>query len=71
MSWSRSVFSSNVSEVAYDSEAQELIITWARSGKRSAYSGVPEGLADQVSKAPSVGQMVNSDIKPNYSHRYL
>lgn len=67
--WSRGVYSSNVSEVGYDPETQELFITW-KSGKRSVYADVPEQLADQVSKAPSVGQAVNSEIKPNFSHRY-
>lgn len=69
MSWSKSVYSSNVSEVGYDSDTGELLVTW-KSGKTSAYQGVPEDLAEQVSRAPSVGQMLNSEIKPYYSHRY-
>ena len=67
--WSKSVYSSNVSEVAYDEETKELTITWTR-GKRSIYSGVPEELAIDLSNAPSVGGMLNSEIKPYYSHRY-
>ena len=70
MSWSKSVFSSSVTEVGYDSDTQELLVTW-QSGKRSAYRGVPEGLADELSRAPSVGRMLNSDIKPFYDHRYV
>ena len=70
MSWSRGVFSSNVTEIGYDSETNELLVTW-KNGRRSAYAGVPEGLADQVSRAPSVGEMLNSDIKSVYSHRYV
>ena len=70
MSWSRSVFSSNVTEIGYDSETNELLVTW-KNGRRSAYAGVPEGLADQVARAPSVGEMLNSDIKSVYSHRYV
>jgi len=70
MSWSRSVFSSNVSEVGYDSETQELLITWLKSGKTSAYAGVPEDVAEACSRAPSVGQFVNAEVKPFYSHRY-
>jgi hypothetical protein len=69
MSWSRSVYSTNVSEVAYDSEAQEMTVTW-KSGKVSVYSGVPELLADRVSKAPSVSQAINTSIKDVYGHRY-
>lgn len=69
MPWTKSVYSSNVSTVGYDEETQELIINWTR-GKRSIYSGVPEELAVQLSNAPSVGQMLNSEIKPNFNHRY-
>lgn len=69
MPWSQHVFSSMVSEVAYDEEKKELTITWAK-GKRSIYSDVPEELAVQLANAPSVGQMVNTEIKPYYSHRY-
>lgn len=71
MSWSKPVYSTMVAEVGYDEEAQELIVTWARSGKRSAYRGVPEELAAQLANAPSVGQMINSEIKPYYAHRYV
>lgn len=69
-SWSVPVFSSMVSEIGYDPAAGELIVTW-RNGKRSAYAGVPEGKALELSKAASVGQMINSEIKPVYPHRYL
>lgn len=62
--------SSNVYDVGYDEEKQELYVTWRKSQKKSIYSGVPEELADQVSKAPSVTNMLNSEIKPNYPHRY-
>ena len=71
MSWSQQVYSTMVSEVSYDDEAQELIVTWAKSGKRSAYRGVPEELALQLANAPSVGQMINMEIKPYYQHRYV
>jgi hypothetical protein len=67
--WSKPVYSSNVSEVGYDPETGELIITWTK-GKRSIYSGVPEELAEQLANAPSVGSMLNAEIKPYYSHRY-
>jgi hypothetical protein len=69
MSWSKSVYSSMVSEVGYDDETQELLVTWV-NGRRSIYAGVPEGLADQLSRAPSVGSMINSDIKGSFPHRY-
>ena len=69
MPWSQHVYSTMVSEVAYDEERREMIITWAK-GKRSIYAGVPEELARQVANAPSVGQMINTEIKPYYQHRY-
>ncbi len=69
MPWSQHVFSSMVSMVAYDETTQELAVTWAK-GKRSIYSGVPEELAVQLANAPSVGQMINTEIKPYYAHRY-
>lgn len=71
MSWSVPVYSSNVAEVGYDSSAGDLLITWAKSGKVSAYAGVPEELAVELSKTASVGMMLNSEIKPNYPHRYV
>lgn len=71
MTWERSVFSSMVSAVGYDADNEEMIVTWARSGKTSAYKGVPESLADEVARAPSVGQIINMKIKPYFEHRYL
>jgi hypothetical protein len=69
--WTKDVFSSNVSSVGYDTDTSELIITWHKGRNRvSIYSGVDEATAEALSKAPSVGQMLNMEIKPNYSHRY-
>ena len=70
MSWSQSVFSSTVSEVGYDSDTSELLVTWSKSGKTSAYQGVPEDVALNLANAPSVGQAINAEIKPYYSHSY-
>jgi hypothetical protein len=70
MSWSRSVYSTNVSEVGYDTDNNELLITWLKSGKTSAYAGVSEDMAEACARAPSVGQFVNSEIKDKYPHRY-
>jgi len=67
--WSKAVYSSNVQEVGYNDETKELLIVWTR-GKRSVYSGVPEELAVQLVNAPSVGSMLNAEIKPYYAHRY-
>lgn len=70
MSWSQAVYSSSVSDVGYDSDSGELLITWSKSGKTSAYQGVPEAKALEGANAPSVGQWVNAEIKPYYSHSY-
>lgn len=70
MPWEQAVFSSNVQSVGYDEDKQELLVTW-NSGRVSAYAGVPEETAVRLANAPSVGQMMNSEIKPNFSHRYV
>ena len=67
--WTKSVYSSNVQEVGYDPDTKELYITWTR-GKQSIYSGVPEELAVDLSNAPSVGTMLNQEVKNYYPHRY-
>ena len=68
--WNKPVFSDMAQEIAYDPDNQEMIVTW-KNGRRSAYQGVSEELAMQVALAPSVGQMINAEIKPNYGHRYV
>ena len=70
MSWSKSVYSSHVQTVGYDSDKNELHITWD-NGRVSAYEGVDEQTALQLANAPSVGKMIHNDIKPNYPHRYV
>ena len=62
MSWSQSVFSSNVESVGYDDNTGEMTVTW-KSGRVSAYAGVSEELAQQIANAPSVGQAINQQIK--------
>lgn len=68
--WQVPVFSSNVQEIGWEEQGPALIVVW-KSGKRSAYSGVDEETALQCSKAASVGQFLNAEIKPNFSHRYV
>lgn len=70
MSWSKAVFSSMVSEVAWSDEGEkpELLVTFSRGG-RGIYEGVPEDEAIALSKAASVGQYLNSTIKPFYRYR--
>jgi hypothetical protein len=69
--WTKEVFSSNVASVGYDDETNDLIITWQKGRNRvSVYEGVDEATAERLAKAPSVGSMLNSEIKPFYPHRY-
>jgi hypothetical protein len=61
-----------VSRVGWDSETQEVLVTWAKSGKTSAYAGFDEATAVALSVAPSVGQMVITEIKSSGKpHRYV
>ena len=68
MSWTRSVFSSSATQVGYDDETGEMLVTW-KNGKVSAYK-VSEDVADEVSRAASVGGYINDEIKPHFPHRY-
>jgi hypothetical protein len=63
-SWSKSVFSEMVSEVGWDPDNEELLVTFKKNGKTAAYKGFDEGTAEQLSRAPSVGSMFLSEIKP-------
>ena len=70
--WMKQVFSSMISEVGYDTETEELLVRFSKSGKTAAYKGAPEGLAEELSRAPSVGSMFLSEIKPFYNDwRYV
>lgn len=64
MAWSKSVLSDMVSEVGWDDETQELLVTFKKNGKTAAYKGFDEGTADHLSRAAAVGSMFLSDIKP-------
>ena len=67
--WSKPVYSSNVSEIGYREADKAMLVTWQK-GRRSVYWNVPEELALQVANAPSVGSMLNTEIKPYYRHSY-
>ncbi len=72
MSWMRPVYSSMVSEVGWDDSTNELLVRWAKSGKTSAYAGFDEAKAYELANAPSVGQMVLTEIKVSGKpHRYV
>jgi hypothetical protein len=67
MAWSRQVaISSTVAEVAWDDG--EMLVTF-NNGTAYAYSGVDEDTAIALSKAPSVGQMLYSEIRGQYPTR--
>lgn len=70
MSWTKDVFSSTAQSVSWDEALGGMVVTW-KNGRRSLYSGVSEELAAQVATAPSVGSILNEDVKPYYSHRYV
>ncbi len=63
MAWNKSVLSSLLTEVGWNDETEELTVTF-KSGKTAAYKGFDEGKAEQLSRAPSAGQMFLSEIKP-------
>ena len=72
MSWMKDVYSSMVSQVGWDDSTNELLVKWSKSGKVSAYSGFDEAKAYELSTAPSVGQMVITEIKSSGAkHRYV
>lgn len=70
--WMKGVFSSMINEVGYDPETEELLVTFRSNGKTAAYKGADEGLAMELSNAPSVGSMFLNQVKPFYTNwRYL
>mgnify|MGYP001605570549 FL=1 len=72
MSWMKPVYSSMVSSVGWDDSTEELLVKWAKSGKTSAYGGFDEAKAFELANAPSVGQMVITEIKNSGApHRYV
>ena len=66
----KSVYSSNVDSIGYDSETSELYVVWRSSQKTSIYSGVPLDVAVETMNAFSVGQAIRLNIKGVYEHRY-
>ena len=63
------VFSRNVEKIGYNADTKEMLVIWTR-GKPSTYENVPADVAEEASKAYSVGSYINENIKPNYKHRY-
>lgn len=69
MSWSKSVFSTNVAEVAWD-DSSGLTVTF-QNGRSYSYPEVPEATALEMANAPSVGQFLNTEIKGHYGFKRL
>lgn len=70
MSWNKQVFSSMISNVGFDDEAKEMTVTF-KNGKTCAYQGPSEELALELSRAPSVGEMFNAQVKGQFPFRYV
>lgn len=68
-SFEQTVYSSMASAIAWDEESQSMVVTW-KNGRQSVYEGVPEDVAVSIANAPSVGNALNTEIKPFYRHRY-
>lgn len=64
------VQSSNVRSVGYDEEKAELWIAF-NGGRTYVYTGVPNGVLDDILAAPSVGKFVNEQIKNVYTGRQV
>lgn len=61
------VTSSNVEEVGYDEEKQELLILF-KNGSFYAYLGVPESEFQELVNSESVGKYLAAKIKPTYAY---
>lgn len=69
MSWNKQVFSSMITNVGFDDENNELLVTFT-NGKTCAYQNATEELALDLSRAPSVGEMFNAQVKGQFPFRY-
>lgn len=72
MTWSKSVYSSHVSEVGYDEDRGGMTVKW-QNGRTSLYEGVPEETAEMLASGAvaSVGGYLHTEIKNRFSHRYI
>lgn len=62
----RSVESSNLDQVGYDPENDEMIIEF-KGGARYSYHGIPPEVHDALVNADSVGKYFNENIKKVYT----
>ena len=68
--WMKSVYSSNLLEVGYDSGEKATIVVFRKSGKRAMYPNTTEEQAMQLANAPSAGTMFNAEFK-HLPFRYI
>ncbi len=62
------VDSSNIEQIGYDGDAQELHVRFL-SGALYVYSDVPQVVFDELMAAPSKGSHLNRVVKGVYDHR--
>lgn len=63
------VSSSLIANAAYDSEAQELHLTFKSNGHRWRYSNVPQSEVDAFASSISPGGYFLSNIRGQYTER--
>ncbi len=60
--------STSVVEIGYDDQAEEVWVTFDKSGTY-IYSQVPQVVWDEFRSASSKGNFVNTVLKPAYAYR--
>jgi len=65
------VDSSNIEAIGYDAVAQELHIRFLKTGETYVYYPVEAWVFDELMRADSKGNYLNTRIKPNYEYRKL
>jgi hypothetical protein len=58
--------SSNVEEIGYDADAEEVWVRFRNGGRLYKYSNVPPVVWDEFRVASSKGTFVNRVLKPSY-----
>ena len=66
----RSVFSSHINRIGYDSEAGELHVHFY-DGSEVVYADVPGHVAQNVLTAPSIGEALHGNIRGRFGFTYL
>lgn len=64
-----SVSSSNVDEIGYDEDNQELWVQFKGGGDAYVYYPVPQGVFNSFQSANSKGSFLHQNIKDHYSFK--